>query len=384
MSTDAAARNWDHGFTTTDHMSAALSPFEQLRYAREILQHESRAVAKMAQRLDRQFCQAVECLFQCRGSVIVTGMGKAGLVGQKIMATLASTGTPSHWLHPAEAVHGDLGRLQREDVVLVLSQSGETAEVLRLLPSLAELRVPVVAITASTESTLGRAATVVLALGTLEEACPLGLAPSSSTTVMLALGDALALVTSRMRNFGREDFARYHPAGSLGHKLSKVEQHMRPLAHCRVAAQEATVRTVLVTASVPGRRSGATLLVDAAGRLAGIFTDSDLARLFEKHRDAELDAPIARVMTAAPLQVALGSLLTDAMALMAQRKISELPVVDGAGKPVGMLDITDLVSLMPRTVSDADATAAAPVLPRGPAPESPCRVFPQPDEDLPR
>jgi arabinose-5-phosphate isomerase len=336
------------------HASQPLTAFEQLRYARQIIQTESRTLAQVARRLNEEFCRAVEYLYQCRGNVIVTGMGKAGLVGRKIMATLASTGTPSHCLHPAEAVHGDLGRIHAEDVVLVLSQSGQTEEVVRLLPPLAELGVPIIAITARADSTLGRAATVVIDLGPLEEACPLGLAPSSSTTAMLAVGDALALVTSRVRGFGREDFARLHPAGSLGQKLSRVENHMRPLAQCRVASQEETVRQVLIHASVPGRRTGATMLVDGQGRLAGIFTDSDLARLFERRRDDDLDGPIRNVMTAKPLKTEVGSMMVDAVALMARRKISELPVVDGDGRPLGLIDVTDVVGLLPR-----DAAAQA-------------------------
>ena len=197
-----------------------LSPFEQLRHARQIIQTESHSLAKLAERLDSQFCLAVKYLHECRGNVIVSGMGKAGLIGQKIMATLASTGTPSHCLHPAEAVHGDLGRVGREDVMLILSQSGETEEVVRMLPSLVQRKVPIIALTARADSTLGRSAAVTIELGRIEEACSLGLAPSTSTTAMLALGDALALVVSRMRNFGYEDFARFHPAGSLGQKLS--------------------------------------------------------------------------------------------------------------------------------------------------------------------
>ena len=335
--------------------------FEQLSYARQIVQAESRTLAQVARRLDPEFCRAVELIYRSRGNVIVTGMGKAGLIGQKITATLASTGTPSHCLHPAEAVHGDLGRVQRDDVLLVLSQSGETEEIVRLLPPLAELGTPIIAITARSDSTLGRAAAVVIELGPLEEACPLGLAPSNSTTAMLAVGDALALVTSRMRGFGREDFARYHPAGSLGQKLSKVEHHMRPLEHCRLAPQEETVRQVLVRVAVPGRRTGATMLLDTEGRLAGIFTDSDLARLFEHHRDGQLDGPIRAVMTADPLKVPLGSMMTDAVALMAQRKISELPVVDADGRPVGLIDVTDVVALLPREAAvPPDAAAEKP------------------------
>ena len=216
---------------------------------------ESRVLAQVAQRLDGEFCRAAALLHGCRGNVIVSGIGKAGLIGQKIMATLASTGTPSHWLHPAEAVHGDLGRIRQGDVMLILSQSGETEEVTRLLPSLAEFDVPVVAITSRAESTLGRAAAVNIELGPLEEACSLGLAPSSSTTAMLAVGDALALVVSQMRRFSRVDFARFHPAGNLGYRLSKVEQHCTRWRECRIAREDQTVREVLVAVSMPGRRT---------------------------------------------------------------------------------------------------------------------------------
>ncbi len=333
--------------------------FEQLSLARQVMQTESRTIQQVARRLDQEFCRAVDLLLHCRGNVIVTGIGKAGLIGQKVMATLASTGTPSHFLHPAEAVHGDLGRVHAEDVVLVLSQSGETEEIVRLLPPLARSGVPIIAVTGRARSALARAAAVVVDLGPVEEACPLGLAPSSSTAAMLALGDALALVVSRLRGFAREDFARLHPAGNLGLKLSKVQQHMRSLEQCRLAPQEETVRQVLVRVSVPGRRTGATMLIDADGRLAGIFTDSDLARLFEHHRDDALDAPIHTVMTRDPLKVFHGSLMSEAVALMAQRKISELPVVDDDGRPVGLIDVTDVVGLFPQVEGEAAARPRA-------------------------
>ena len=264
----------------------ARSPFEQLRFARSVILAESRALARIADRLDGEFPRAVELLLECRGNVIVSGIGKAGLVGQKIMATLASTGTPSHCLHPAEAMHGDLGRVQSNDVTLILSLSGETEEVVRLLPSLKEIGAPVVAITGSAKSTLGRAASAVIELGPIEEACPLQLAPSTSARPRCwPWATRWPLAVSRLRRFSREDFARFHPAGNLGFQLSKADQHMRPLAQCRVAGQRRTVREVLVGASVPGRRSGATMLVNEGGILSGIFTDSDLARLFEQHRD---------------------------------------------------------------------------------------------------
>jgi arabinose-5-phosphate isomerase len=330
-----------------------LNRFDQLRYAREIIQLEGQAVAQLATRLDTEFCRAVELLHECAGSVIVTGMGKAGLIGQKIAATLASTGTRGHFLHPGEAVHGDLGRIHTDDVLLILSQSGETEEVVRLLPSLVRLGTPIIAVTGRRTSTLARAANVTIELGPMQEACSLGLAPSTSTTAMLAMGDALALVASRMRSFGREDFARFHPAGSLGRQLSKVEDCMRPLAECRVAVCTQTVRQVLVERSSPGRRTGAIMVVSPDEKLRGIFTDSDLARLFESRRDEALDGSIRDVMTSHPCTVPLGSMLVDAMKIMAERKISELPVIDAEGRPQGLIDITDVVGLVP------DETAAA-------------------------
>jgi arabinose-5-phosphate isomerase len=339
-----------------------LAPLEQLRQARAIIASESEALARLATRLDGQFCQAVALMFDCSGSVLTCGMGKAGLIAQKITATLASTGTRSHHLHPGEAVHGDLGRVGPDDVVLVLSQSGETEEVVRLLPSLAGFGVPVIAIVGRRSSTLGQAATVSIELGPIVEACPLGLAPSTSTTAMLAIGDALALVTSQMRGFQRDDFARFHPAGNLGRQLSRVDDSMRPLHECRVALQSLTVREVLVEHSRSGRRSGAMMLVDGAGRLTGVFTDSDLARLFEHKRDQALDRPIREVMSTHPLSVAEGSLMADSVAIMAGRKISELPVLDLSGRPVGLIDITDVVGLYPEAQEAIFGPAAEPRL----------------------
>ncbi|MCY2992245.1 MAG: KpsF/GutQ family sugar-phosphate isomerase [Planctomycetota bacterium] len=325
--------------------TASFSRFEQLRLAREILRTEGQALLSLADRLGDEFCQAIDVLFRCRGSVIVSGIGKAGLVGQKIAATLASTGTRSHFLHPSEAIHGDLGRVHHDDAVLMLSFSGETEEISRLLPSLQP--VAIVAVTGNPASTLGRAAAVTLNLGKLREACTLGLAPSTSTTAMLALGDALALVMSRMRNFGPHDFVRFHPGGSLGRQLAKVDDVMRPLAECRVASQDHSVRDVFVQVSRPGRRTGAIMLTDDQGALTGIFTDSDLARLLEQERDASISGPIRDVMTRSPKNVPGGSLMSAAIELLAERKISELPVIDAAGRPLGLIDITDLVGWLP-------------------------------------
>jgi arabinose-5-phosphate isomerase len=342
------------------------TPAEQLRYAREIIHMESRALEAVAARLDHNFCQAVDLVYHCQGSVIVSGMGKAGLVGQKIAATLASTGSRSHFLHPAEAIHGDLGRIHRDDVLLMLSQSGQTEEVVRLLPSIAQTGASLVAITGQPRSNLARAANIIIDLGALQEACSLGLAPSTSTTAMLAVGDALALVVSRMRGFSREDFARFHPGGSLGRQLAHVEDYMRRLPDCRIAVCSQVLREVLIEARRPGRRTGAIIIVDPDGILRGIFTDSDLARLFESRRDNLLDGPIRQVMTKNPTVVPEGSMLNDAVSMMAERHISELPVVDADGRPAGLLDITDIVALYPDSAAPAlPAQSAGPVsLPR--------------------
>lgn len=327
---------------------------EVLRFGREVIAAEACALTELVDKLDTSFNKAVDLLYRLHGNLIVTGMGKAGHIGQKLAATFASTGTRAHFLHPAEAFHGDLGRLHPYDVVLVLSQSGETSEVTQLLPSINEIAVPIIAITANPTSTLGRAATVNLTLGKLEEACSIGLAPSTSTTVMLALGDALALVVSRLKGFGAEDFARFHPGGSLGLKLSFVEDYMRKLGECRVAPASQTVREILVSCTRPGRRTGAIMLTGAAGELVGLFTDSDLARLIEIRSDAALDRPVSEVMASAPTTVAAGESMAVAMEILADRKISELPVVTAAGVPTGMIDVTDVVSLLPELPPDHD------------------------------
>ena len=325
---------------------------EILRFGREVIAAEARAVTDLVERLDRSFYRAVDMIFRLDGNLIVTGMGKAGHIGQKLAATFASTGTPSHFLHPAEAFHGDLGRVHPYDVVLAFSQSGETSEVTQILPALKQMGVPIIAITANLESTLSRAASVTIALGSLDEACTNGLAPSTSTTVMLALGDALALVVSRLKGFGAEDFARFHPGGALGLKLSCVEDHMRPCDQCRLASADETVRNILVTCTRPGRRTGAIMLTDSQGCLVGLFTDSDLARLIESRSDSALDRPISEVMASSPTTVQLGEKMSAAIEILADRKISELPVVDDQGKPLGLIDVTDVVGLLPDPVPE--------------------------------
>lgn len=332
---------------------------DALAYGREVIRAEAQALEEIASRLDDSFLDAVALIHDCRGAVIVTGIGKAGMIGQKLTATFASTGARAHFLHPAEAFHGDLGRVHSDDVVLALSQSGESSEVVQLLPAFKQFGVKIVAVTANHSSTLGRAAAVVLPLGKLDEACSLGLAPSTSTTAMLALGDALALAVSRQRGFRPEDFARFHPGGALGLKLSAVDDHMRDLAECRVARANQSIREVLVTSTRPGRRSGAIMLLEANGRLAGLFTDSDLARLIERRSDAALDRPISEVMIKSPTTVCSGERMTAALEILTERKFSELPVVDEQGKPVGMIDVTDVVGMLPARAKESEMQVQA-------------------------
>lgn len=329
---------------------------DQLAYARQIIRTEAAALEMVADRLDESFLQAVQLIQQCPGRVAITGTGKSADVGQKIAGTLNSTGTRAYVLDATRAVHGDLGMVHPNDLALILSHSGESEEIVRLLGPMRELAMGLVALTGNPRSTLAGKADVALVYGPLEEVCPLGLAPSTSTTVMIALGDALAFTLSRLRDFTQEDFARYHPAGSLGRKLLKVEALMRQGQELRLANADDTVRAVFTRVQRRGRRTGAVMLTDADGRLAGLFTDSDLARLFEQRRDACMDRAIREVMTACPITIRQGTRVADAVEIMRQRKISELPVVDQDNRPVGLLDITDVISLLP----EADNESAPP------------------------
>ncbi len=318
-----------------------LSPADLLQTARQVLLDESSALREMAASLDNTFIEAINTIDACKGCVLVCGMGKAGLVGQKVMATMGSLGVRSHFLHPAEAVHGDLGRVRSDDCMIMFSQSGETEEITRLLPALQEMGVPIIAVTGNHNSTLARKSTVVLDLHSPREACPMGLAPSTSTTMMLAMGDALALSLSAKRHFSPQDFARNHPAGSLGKLLSRVDSLMRPLNQCRIANQHLTIKQVFINTILPGRRTGAIMLVNDEGLLSGVFTDSDLARLFERNLNP-LEEPIENYMTRRPWAVLTGTMSVDALGLMSDHKISELPVIDIQGKPLGLVDITDV------------------------------------------
>ena len=323
------------------------SQFDQLRDAREIIFSEADALRQMGRALGTELCDAVDLIMSRNGAVILTGMGKAGLIGQKICATLSSTGTRSHFLHPAEAIHGDLGCLHAEDTILALSNSGETEELRRLLPLIQKMNLPIIGITARTTSTLGAACQVVLCLGDLKEAGPHQLAPSTTTTAMLAMGDALSLVISKARGFSPLQFATFHPGGSLGRRLTKINEVMRPRTEVRVTGETTSVREAFVQLSLPGRRSGAVIIIDATNRVTGIFTDSDLARLLEERRDEQLDQPISQVMIRNPATIQDDASLETAIELLKARKLSELPVVDRGQHLVGLIDITDVISWQP-------------------------------------
>ncbi|MCX7392868.1 MAG: KpsF/GutQ family sugar-phosphate isomerase [Planctomycetales bacterium] len=316
-----------------------------LKAGREIVAQEGQALLDLSKRMDGRFCDAIELLAACRGSAILTGIGKAGLIARKIAATLSSTGTRAHFIHPTEAMHGDLGCIGNDDIWIILSNSGETEELCRLLPLIRERRQSIIAITASHTSTIGAEADTVIELGRLIEAGVHGLAPSTSTTAMLAVGDSLALVLSQHRNFTPQQFAIFHPGGSLGRRLASVNDIMRSGEQIRIAADTATIREIFVGHARPGRRAGAVMLVDEEGRLSGLFTDSDLARLLERRQDEQFDRPISEVMTHHPLTIEIGSILEEAMQHLGARHVSELPVIDHDRRPVGLIDITDLIGI---------------------------------------
>lgn len=317
---------------------------ETLAYGREILQGEAHAVLAVCDLLDNSFCQAVSRILEMpsQGRVIVSGMGKAGFVAMKLSATFASTGVPSFFLHPAEAVHGDLGRYTKDDLALVLSNSGETEEIIRMLPHVKRIGCPIIVMTGNEGSSLAQHADVVLTIGKVSEAGPMGLAPTTSTTVMLALGDALAMAVLHKQDFTQEQFALYHPGGNLGRILRPVSELMRHGdEHC-VVAESDTTREVLHRYSSTKGRPGAASIVDGQGRLSGIFTDGNLRRCLDDGTDF-LDQPVREVMTRNPKAVKESVLAADALRVLAESKIDQLVVVDDQLVPVGMLDIQDLV-----------------------------------------
>jgi len=309
--------------------------------AKSVLSIEADAIRALISRIDDNFARAVELLNSCKGRVVVTGMGKPGIIGQKISATLSSLGTPSLWLHPAEAIHGDLGRVTKDDVVIAISNSGETEEITRLLPLLKKIGARLIALTGNKSSTLAKYSDVILDVSVKKEACSLGLAPTSSTTATLAMGDALAVSLLEKKSFKAQDYAFFHPGGVLGKRLLlKVEDLMRTGTFNPVVRPDALVKDALIRSTKA--RAGSCSVVDGSGRLKGIFTDGDLRRHLERD-SALLSKKICEVMTHSPAALRRGSLAAEALKIMREKKIDELPVVDERGKVVGLLDVQDIL-----------------------------------------
>jgi arabinose-5-phosphate isomerase len=312
-----------------------------LHEGRRVLEIEARAVADLVSRLDEHFSRAVDVLASCSGKVVVTGMGKSGLIGQKIAATLASTGQPSFFLHPAEGIHGDLGMVARQDVLLALSNSGETDEVLKLLPFIKRLNVPVLALTGRVNSTLGKNSEVALDVSVAEEACPLGLAPTASTTAALAMGDALAVALFQRRGFKQEDFAQFHPGGTLGRRLLvKVRDLMHHgTALPRIAATASAQEAILEMTS---KKLGMTTVLDAQGRCVGVVTDGDLRRALQK--GVTIGTATARDLASTrPRTIGPDELAARAVQVMEQHAITSLVVLEADGSLVGVLHMHDLL-----------------------------------------
>ena len=312
-----------------------------LELARKVLRIEAAAILGLVDRLDGEFESAVQVLFECRGRVIVTGMGKSGIICRKIAATLSSTGTPAFFLHPAEAIHGDLGAIREDDVVMALSHSGETEELIRLLESIRRIGSKLIAITGSPASTLGRAADVTLDCSIAEEACPMNLVPTASTTASLALGDALAMTLLVRKGFREEQFAAFHPGGKLGKKLMCVDAVM----HGGDAAPRVLATTAMpdVIHEMSSKRLGMTCVIGADGRLAGVFTDGDLRRLMmTRPPNAVLALTAGEAMTGKPLTISRSMLAVEALRIMEKHKVTSVVVVDSDSRIEGVVHLHDL------------------------------------------
>jgi arabinose-5-phosphate isomerase len=311
--------------------------------ARAVIEAEGKAVLALLDRLDGGFTAAVDCILRCKGRVVVTGMGKSGIVGEKISATLASTGTPSLYLHAAEAVHGDLGRITHDDVVLALSYSGESEEIVRLVRPVKSFGATLVVMTGDADSRAAKHADVVIAIGHVTEACSMGMVPTASTTAMMVVGDALAMCLFEERGLDREDYARFHPGGLLGRQLMRVDEVMRRGDENPVAKHTAPLREVVRVMTKTKGRPGATSIVDGRGRLVGFFTDGDLRRLLE-NPGFTMSVTARDVMHPRPKAVRPDQLVVEAARILREHKIDQLPVVDERGRPVGFLDVQDILS----------------------------------------
>jgi arabinose-5-phosphate isomerase len=324
-----------------DPLGAAPGTIEGRALARKVLETEAAAILALVDRLDERFDQAVQLLLDCKGRVILTGMGKSGIICQKIAATLSSTGTASFFMHPAEAMHGDLGVIRGDDVVIALSYSGETDELLRLLERIRRLGAKLVAITGRAVSTLAQSADVALDCSVTEEACPMNLVPTASTTAALAIGDALAMTLLVEKGFRQEDFANLHPGGKLGKRLMRVEALMHCGKHCPIVRTDTRMRDVIYEMSSKGL--GMTCVVDDDDTLLGIITDGDLRRRMERGTEI-LDLTAGDMMTRHPITVAPDTLAAEALNIMEQRKITAIVVADigQPGRVAGVVQIHDL------------------------------------------
>lgn len=312
-----------------------------IKRAKEVLDIEALAISSLKNRLDRNFIRAIELILKTKGRVVVSGMGKTGIIGQKFSATLASTGTPSLFLHTAEAIHGDLGKVTADDIVVILSNSGSTEEMKQLLPLLKKIGSPIISLTGNARSILAKYSDVVLDVSVKKEACPLGLAPTASTTATLAMADALAVCLLEQKGFKEKDFAFFHPGGVLGRRLLlKVEDIMRRGAANPIVNEHNKVSRVLF--AITRARAGSATVVDKKGKLKGIFTDGDLRRHLESDKNLP-GLPICEVMTKNPTVVNKDMLAAQAVRILQAKRIDEIPVVDKNMRPVGLLDVQDLL-----------------------------------------
>ena len=324
---------------------------DMLKTAKEALRQEGRAVLSAAATLDKSFERAVGLMLRCKGRVVLCGIGKSGLIGRKIASTLASTGTPSIFLNPVDCLHGDLGMLAKNDIILALSYSGETEELSRLVELLKKDGRTVISMTGRPHSRLAELADVTIPAAVKREACPYNITPTTSTTVMLALGDALAITLMRLKRFTDRDFARLHPGGSLGRLLTmRVRAIMHTGGNNPVVRESATVQDALFV--MTGTRLGAASVVNKSGRLSGFFTDGDLRRSLQKQGHSVLQLPVSRVMTKNPLSLAPDMLASEAARIFSARNIDNAPVVDAKGRPLGILDERDLLGIIPLADKD--------------------------------
>lgn len=309
--------------------------------AKQVLRIERNALSRLIKRIDSNFECVINAVYKIKGRVIVTGMGKPGFIAQKISATLSSTGTPSLYLHPAEALHGDLGRVTKDDLILALSNSGETDEIIKLLPIVKKIGAKLVAMVGNTRSTLAKNSDHILDVSVKREACSLGLAPTASTTAMLALGDALAVALLEKKGFKEKDFAFFHPGGILGKRLIlKVDDIMRKGRDNPIVNENFLVKKVLL--SITKARAGSASVVDSNGRLIGIFTDGDLRRHLETKTNL-INEKVKNVMTKNPVCIKKDKLAAEAFDILRSRRIDEIPVIDDKRRPVGLLDVQDLL-----------------------------------------